>query len=123
MGRRKIVIEKIKDDKTRQVTFLKRKKGLLKKARELAVLCDCNIEVIIFGNNGQLYEFSSQAPGEIFDRYSNYRGISEVWTADGVSILSTLDRSSNLLVCPHCAHSRTFSHLFSRRMTRGRKST
>eukprot|EP00189_Rhodosorus_marinus_P008134 CAMPEP_0184752990 /NCGR_PEP_ID=MMETSP0315-20130426/43867_1 /TAXON_ID=101924 /ORGANISM="Rhodosorus marinus, Strain UTEX LB 2760" /LENGTH=395 /DNA_ID=CAMNT_0027232349 /DNA_START=1068 /DNA_END=2255 /DNA_ORIENTATION=+ len=83
MGRRKIVIEKIKDDKTRQVTFLKRKKGLLKKARELAVLCDCNIEVIIFGNNGQLYEFSSQAPGEIFERYSNYRGISEVWTADG----------------------------------------
>mmetsp|Transcript_2975 Transcript_2975/g.9109 ORF Transcript_2975/g.9109 Transcript_2975/m.9109 type:complete len:418 (-) Transcript_2975:700-1953(-) len=83
MGRRKIVIEKIQEAKNRQVTFLKRKKGLLKKARELAVLCDCNIEVVIFGSNGQLYEFHSQEPAEILDRYGKYSGRAEIWTSSG----------------------------------------
>ncbi|KAL4796976.1 hypothetical protein BDV19DRAFT_377939 [Aspergillus venezuelensis] len=59
MGRRKIEIKAIKDDRNRSVTFLKRKGGLFKKAHELAVLCSVDVAVIIFGHNKKLYEFSS----------------------------------------------------------------
>jgi MADS-box transcription enhancer factor 2A len=47
MGRRRIKIEKIEDQKNRTVTFNKRKVGLIKKAIELAVLCDCEIALLV----------------------------------------------------------------------------
>ncbi|OAY65796.1 MADS-box transcription factor 27, partial [Ananas comosus] len=40
MGRGKIAIRRIDDAASRQVTFSKRRNGLLKKAKELAILCD-----------------------------------------------------------------------------------
>ena len=40
MGRKKILIEPIKDKRLRYITFNKRKAGLLKKAAELSQLCD-----------------------------------------------------------------------------------
>jgi len=43
MGRNKIKIERIKSERNRNVTFIKRKKGLIKKAMELSLLCDANI--------------------------------------------------------------------------------
>ncbi|KAF9892909.1 hypothetical protein FE257_000501 [Aspergillus nanangensis] len=69
MGRRKIEIKAIKDDRNRSVTFLKRKGGLFKKAHELAVLCSVDVAVIIFGNNKKLYEFSSCDMRETLARY------------------------------------------------------
>lgn len=69
MGRRKIEIKAIKDDRNRSVTFLKRKGGLFKKAHELSVLCSVDVAVIIFGNNKKLYEYSSTDIGEILTRY------------------------------------------------------
>ncbi|KAJ1965804.1 hypothetical protein IWQ62_002575, partial [Dispira parvispora] len=59
MGRKKIKIQTIADERGRQVTFLKRKQGLMKKAYELSVLCDCQIALIIFTSNGKLVQFSS----------------------------------------------------------------
>ncbi|CAI4055719.1 hypothetical protein SKDZ_02G2890 [Saccharomyces kudriavzevii ZP591] len=59
MGRRKIEIEPIKDDRNRTVTFIKRKAGLFKKAHELSVLCQVDIAVIILGSNNTFYEYSS----------------------------------------------------------------
>ncbi|KAL2887534.1 Transcription factor SMP1 [Ceratocystis lukuohia] len=60
MGRRKIEIKAIKDDRNRSVTFLKRKGGLFKKAHELSVLCSVDVAVIIFSSNHKkLYEYSS----------------------------------------------------------------
>jgi SRF-type transcription factor (DNA-binding and dimerisation domain) len=59
MGRRKIEIKAIKDDRNRSVTFLKRKGGLFKKAHELSVLTSVDVAVIIFGQNNKLYEYSS----------------------------------------------------------------
>ncbi|KAL6499915.1 hypothetical protein OROGR_027825 [Orobanche gracilis] len=44
---------------SRQVTFSKRRSGLLKKAYELSVLRDAEVALIIFSQKGRLYEFSS----------------------------------------------------------------
>ena len=43
MGRNKIKIERIKSERNRNITYIKRKKGLIKKAMELSLLCDANI--------------------------------------------------------------------------------
>ncbi|EPS26979.1 hypothetical protein PDE_01919 [Penicillium oxalicum 114-2] len=72
MGRRKIEIKAIKDDRNRSVTFLKRKGGLFKKAHELAVLCSVDVAVIIFGQNKKLYEYSSCDMQETLGRYQYF---------------------------------------------------
>ncbi|KAL4879580.1 hypothetical protein BJY04DRAFT_193177 [Aspergillus karnatakaensis] len=72
MGRRKIEIKAIKDDRNRSVTFLKRKGGLFKKAHELAVLCSVDVAVIIFGHNKKLYEFSSCDMRDTLGRYQYF---------------------------------------------------
>ena len=54
MGRKKINIARISDERNRQVTFTKRKFGLMKKAYELSVLCDCEITVIIFNSHNKV---------------------------------------------------------------------
>ncbi|KAL8774818.1 MAG: hypothetical protein Q9209_000757 [Squamulea sp. 1 TL-2023] len=69
MGRRKIEIKAIKDDRNRSVTFLKRKGGLFKKAHELSVLCSVDVAVIIFGHNKKLYEYSSGDINETIGRF------------------------------------------------------
>mmetsp|Transcript_57313 Transcript_57313/g.134606 ORF Transcript_57313/g.134606 Transcript_57313/m.134606 type:complete len:255 (-) Transcript_57313:409-1173(-) len=43
----KVKIERISGDRTRQNTFHKRKLGLIKKAIELTVLCDCECAIIL----------------------------------------------------------------------------
>ncbi|KAI1821032.1 hypothetical protein F4861DRAFT_26842 [Xylaria intraflava] len=77
MGRRKIEIKAIKDDRNRSVTFLKRKGGLFKKAHELSVLCSVDVAVFIFGSNKKLYEYSSTDMRELVGRYTFHGGPSE----------------------------------------------
>jgi MADS-box transcription factor len=78
MGRRKIEIKPLTDDRNRTVTFTKRKAGLFKKAHELAVLCDVDISVIIIGRNHKIYEYSSNYPEEILTKYrDNFQDIYE----------------------------------------------
>ena len=48
MGRNKILIQKIKDERIRNITYYKRKKGLVKKAMELSLLCDADILVCVY---------------------------------------------------------------------------
>ncbi|KAG8066257.1 hypothetical protein GUJ93_ZPchr0004g40176 [Zizania palustris] len=71
MGRGKVELRKIENPTNRQVTFSKRRMGLLKKANELAILCDAQIGVIIFSGTGKMYEYSSPPwrIANIFDRY------------------------------------------------------
>ncbi|KAK1574807.1 hypothetical protein Q3G72_000117 [Acer saccharum] len=59
MVRGKIEMKRIENTTSRQVTFSKRRNGLLKKAYELSVLCDAEVAVIIFSQKGRGYEFSS----------------------------------------------------------------
>ncbi|KAK8562780.1 hypothetical protein V6N12_010850 [Hibiscus sabdariffa] len=59
MGRGKIVIRRIDNSTSRQVTFSKRRSGLLKKARELSILCDAEVGLIIFSSTGKLYDYAS----------------------------------------------------------------
>lgn len=59
MGRGRVEMKKIENLSSRQVTFSKRRNGLMKKARELSVLCDAEVAVIVFSSSGKLYEYSS----------------------------------------------------------------
>ncbi|XP_016507611.1 MADS-box transcription factor 23-like isoform X1 [Nicotiana tabacum] len=70
MGRGKIVIRRIDNSTSRQVTFSKRRNGLLKKAKELAILCDAEVGVIIFSSTGRLYEYSSTSMKSVIERYN-----------------------------------------------------
>ncbi|XP_022955282.1 MADS-box protein J2-like isoform X1 [Cucurbita moschata] len=58
MGRGRVELKRIENKINRQVTFAKRRNGLLKKAYELSVLCDAEVALIIFSNRGKLFEFS-----------------------------------------------------------------
>ena len=78
MGRRKIDIVRIENERHRQVTYTKRKAGLIKKATELAVLCDAQVGVIIFGANQKMSIFSSTSMDDIVGRYREYNEVPEV---------------------------------------------
>ncbi|XP_078177201.1 agamous-like MADS-box protein AGL104 isoform X4 [Carex rostrata] len=60
MGRVKVPIAKIQNTTTRQVTFSKRRSGLIKKAYELSVLCDIDVALIMFSPSGKLSHFSGR---------------------------------------------------------------
>ncbi|WVW82836.1 hypothetical protein I302_104848 [Kwoniella bestiolae CBS 10118] len=77
MGRKKIEIRPLTDERNRNVTFLKRKAGLMKKAWELSVLCGADVNIIIFNAAGKAYEFSSKELDEEIDRYMDYEGMIE----------------------------------------------
>jgi MADS-box transcription factor len=59
MGRGRIEIKRIENTTNRQVTFCKRRNGLLKKAYELSVLCEAEVALIVFSSRGRLYEYSN----------------------------------------------------------------
>ncbi|XP_052200775.1 agamous-like MADS-box protein MADS1 isoform X4 [Diospyros lotus] len=69
MGRGKIEIKRIENTTNRQVTFCKRRNGLLKKAYELSVLCDAEVALIVFSNRGRLYEYANNSVKETIQRY------------------------------------------------------
>ncbi|KAI8526526.1 hypothetical protein RHMOL_Rhmol12G0003600 [Rhododendron molle] len=61
MGRGKIEIKRIENNTNRQVTFCKRRNGLLKKAYELSVLCEAEVALIVFSSRGRVYEFANNS--------------------------------------------------------------
>ncbi|CAN7071577.1 unnamed protein product [Brassica oleracea var. botrytis] len=70
MAREKIRIKKIDNLTARQVTFSKRRRGIIKKANELSILCDADVALIIFSATGKLFEFSSSSMRDILGRYN-----------------------------------------------------
>ncbi|GKU90875.1 hypothetical protein SLE2022_052200 [Rubroshorea leprosula] len=76
MGRGKIPIRRIENQTTRQVTFSKRRAGLLKKTHELSVLCDAQIGLIIFSSTGKLCQYCTEPyrMEQIIERYQRVTG-------------------------------------------------
>ncbi|XP_050235580.1 MADS-box protein CMB1-like [Mercurialis annua] len=72
MGRGRVELKRIENKINRQVTFAKRRNGLLKKAYELSVLCDAEVALIIFSNRAKLYEFcSSPSMAKTIEKYQS----------------------------------------------------
>ncbi|CAE6045980.1 unnamed protein product [Arabidopsis arenosa] len=69
IGRGKIEIKRIENTTNRQVTFCKRRNGLLKKAYELSVLCDAEVALVIFSTRGRLYEYANNSVRGTIERY------------------------------------------------------
>ncbi|XP_074375164.1 MADS-box transcription factor 23-like isoform X2 [Apium graveolens] len=84
MGRGKIAIRRIDNSTNRQVTFSKRRSGLLKKAKELSILCDAEVGVVVFSSTDKLYEFSNTSMKSVIDRYQKAK--------DGDNQLPTPDK-------------------------------
>uniref|UniRef100_M1BMB2 TAGL12 transcription factor n=1 Tax=Solanum tuberosum TaxID=4113 RepID=M1BMB2_SOLTU len=70
MARGKVQMKRIENPVHRQVTFCKRRAGLLKKAKELSVLCDAEIGLFIFSAHGKLYELATKGSMQgLIERY------------------------------------------------------
>ncbi|KAF8107300.1 hypothetical protein N665_0124s0091 [Sinapis alba] len=70
MGRGRVQLLRIENKIRRQVTFSKRRTGLVKKAQEISVLCDADVALIVFSPKGKLFEYSSGSSMErILERY------------------------------------------------------
>ncbi|XP_041085949.1 myocyte-specific enhancer factor 2B-like isoform X2 [Polyodon spathula] len=98
MGRKKIQISRIMDQRNRQVTFTKRKFGLMKKAYELSVLCDCEIALIVFNSNNRLFQYASTDMDKVLLKYTEYSEPHESRT--NTDILETLRRKGLGLEAP-----------------------
>ncbi|KAK4602909.1 hypothetical protein RGQ29_011764 [Quercus rubra] len=61
MGRGRVQLKRIQNKISRQVTFSKRRSGLLRKAHEISVLCDAEVALIVFSTKGKLFEYSSDS--------------------------------------------------------------
>ncbi|KAL3848698.1 hypothetical protein ACJIZ3_010580 [Penstemon smallii] len=86
-GRGKIEIKRIENTTNRQVTFCKRRNGLLKKAYELSVLCDAEVALIVFSTRGRLYEYANNSVRATIDRYKKA-------TADSSNSVSTSEANT-----------------------------
>ncbi|PUZ47293.1 hypothetical protein GQ55_7G153300 [Panicum hallii var. hallii] len=75
MARGKVQMRRIENPVHRQVTFCKRRMGLLKKANELSVLCDADIGVIVFSPHGKMYELVTNGNMQVLiERYKTAYG-------------------------------------------------
>ncbi|XP_016485773.1 agamous-like MADS-box protein AGL19 isoform X2 [Nicotiana tabacum] len=77
MGRGKVELKRIENQTSRQVTFSKRRTGLLKKAFELSILCDAEVALLIFSPSGKAYQFASHDIDRTILRYKNEVGLSK----------------------------------------------
>ncbi|KAF9609766.1 hypothetical protein IFM89_018214 [Coptis chinensis] len=94
MGRGKIEIKRIENPTNRQVTFSKRKNGILKKAREIAVLCDAEISLVVFSNTNKMTEFCSPTGqlGSILNKYQKTSGRMRLWDPKHEYLYNEVDR-------------------------------
>ncbi|KAK4753635.1 hypothetical protein SAY87_001739 [Trapa incisa] len=113
MGRKKLEIKRIEDKSSRQVTFSKRRSGLIKKARELSILCDVEVALLVFSSHGRHYEFcSGNSLVDMLEHYQNYmeeQSQSNAAEAQGCQSESGSRSYEELLqlvqrqLCPHSA--------------------
>ncbi|GFY85563.1 K-box region and MADS-box transcription factor family protein [Actinidia rufa] len=82
MGRGKIEIKRIEHSSNRQVTYSKRRNGIMKKAKEISVLCDAKVSLVIFASSGKMHEYCSPSTTlvDILDKYHKQSG-KRLWDA------------------------------------------
>ncbi|ESQ31367.1 hypothetical protein EUTSA_v10004949mg [Eutrema salsugineum] len=91
MGRRKVEIKRIENKSSRQVSFCKRRNGLMEKARQLSILCDSSVALLIVSSTGKLYSSSSgDSMAKILKRY-------EIQHADELKTLGLAEKTRNYL--------------------------
>nr|AMO12823.1 APETALA3-like MADS-box protein [Xyris lanata] len=92
MGRGKIEIKQIENATNRQVTYSKRRTGIMKKAKELSVLCDAEVLVLMLSTTGKCHEFCSPSSSDIksvLDKYQQASGV-DLWKTQYESMRRTL---------------------------------
>ncbi|KAF5748198.1 agamous-like MADS-box protein AGL19 [Tripterygium wilfordii] len=81
MGRGKLCMERISNDKSRMLTYQKRKKGLMKKAYEFGTLCGVDVCVIIHGpmleDHHAEVETWPKNPNEVKGIIDKYRSVED----------------------------------------------
>ncbi|XP_058737241.1 MADS-box protein SOC1-like [Vicia villosa] len=98
MVRGKTQMKRIENATSRQVTFSKRRNGLLKKAFELSVLCDAEVALIIFSPRGKLYEFSSSCMQDTIERYRrNTRSAQPLQRSDEQNMQNLKQETASLM--------------------------
>ncbi|KAK8958783.1 MADS-box transcription factor 32 [Platanthera guangdongensis] len=75
MGRGRMEIKRIENPTQRQSTFYKRRDGLFKKARELAVLCDADLLLLLFSSSGKLYHYHSPSVPNVQELLRRYEAV------------------------------------------------
>ncbi|KAK0593329.1 hypothetical protein LWI29_034827 [Acer saccharum] len=68
-GHQKLSLVKTSKKNHLQVTFSKRRTGLLKKANELATLCGVEISIIVFSPANKAFSFGHPDVESIIDRF------------------------------------------------------
>ncbi|XP_047307244.1 agamous-like MADS-box protein MADS9 [Impatiens glandulifera] len=93
MGRGKIEIKRIENSSNRQVTYSKRRNGLIKKAKEITVLCDAKVSLVIIGSSGKIHEYCSPSTTlpDILERYHKQSG-KKLWDAKHENLSNEIDR-------------------------------
>ncbi|KAL6553580.1 hypothetical protein OROGR_007422 [Orobanche gracilis] len=72
MGRKKLPMRRIENAAARQVTYAKRRDGIVKKAKELSVLCDTDVALIMFSPTGRLTTFASNGSLQVEDIFLRF---------------------------------------------------
>ncbi|PSS31879.1 Floral homeotic protein like [Actinidia chinensis var. chinensis] len=93
MGRGKIEIKRIEHSSNRQVTYSKRRNGIMKKAKEISVLCDAKVSLVIFASSGKMHEYCSPSTTlvDILDKYHKQSG-KRLWDAKHENLSNEIDR-------------------------------
>nr|ASY97767.1 PI [Cercidiphyllum japonicum] len=93
MGRGKIEIKRIENSTNRHVTYSKRRNGLMKKAKEIAVLCDAHVSLVIIASSGKIHEYCSHPNTliNIMEKYHKHSG-KKLWDAKHENLSNELDR-------------------------------
>ncbi|KAI7725819.1 hypothetical protein M8C21_031776 [Ambrosia artemisiifolia] len=73
MVRKKLELKRIENKSSRLVTFSKRRTGLIKKARQLSLLCGVDVAVIVINARGKLYESCSGTTNSVDRIISRYK--------------------------------------------------
>ncbi|NP_001290511.1 MADS-box transcription factor 2 [Elaeis guineensis] len=93
MGRGKIEIKRIENSTNRQVTFSKRRNGIIKKAREISVLCDAQVSLVIFSSSGKMSEYCSPSTtlSRLLEKYQVNSG-KKLWDVKHENLSVEIDR-------------------------------